>query len=290
MNPIQLNNKNKGILWLLFSSVSFAMMNVFVRLAGDLPSLQKSFFRNAIALCIAIFILSREKPAINLNLTAKFHVIMRSIFGTIGIFCNFYAVDHLPLSDASMLGKMSPFFAIIFSFFLLKERISLPQFSALFIAFLGVLFVVKPTGMPSEFFPSFIGLLGGLCAGVAYTFVRSLSMQKVPQAFTICFFSAFSCIVTLPYLLFAFIPMSFGQTISLLLAGLMATGGQFGITYAYSYAPAKEISIFDYIQIPFSALLGYLIFSQTVDFWSLIGYGIIFFATFLNFKYNQKSS
>ncbi len=288
MNPIQLNHKNKGILWLLFSSVSFAMMNVFVRLAGDLPSLQKSFFRNAIALCIAILILSKEKPIINLNLTAKFHVLLRSLFGTIGIFCNFYAVDHLPLSDASMLGKMSPFFAIIFSFFLLKERISLTQFSALLIAFIGVLFVVKPTGIPSEFFPYFVGLLGGLCAGVAYTFVRSLGMQSVPQAFTICFFSAFSCIVTLPYLLFAFVPMSFFQIFSLLLAGLMATGGQFGITYAYSYAPAKEISIFDYIQIPFSALLGYLIFSQTVDFLSVFGYGIIFFATFLNFKYNQK--
>ena len=47
---------------------------------------------------------------------------MRSVCGTLGILCNYYAIDHLMLADASILNKLSPFFAILFSFILLKEK------------------------------------------------------------------------------------------------------------------------------------------------------------------------
>ena len=72
-------------------------------------------------------------------------MILRATFGTVGILCNFYAVDHLVLSDASMLNKMSPFFVIIFSFLLLKEKMSPAQALAVAGAFIGSLFVIKPT-------------------------------------------------------------------------------------------------------------------------------------------------
>ena len=65
------------------------------------------------------------------------------------------------------------------------------------------------------------------------------------------------------------------QILYLLLAGLGAAGGQFTITAAYCYAPAREISVYDYFQIPFSALLGFLIFGQIPDWLSWVGYIII---------------
>ncbi len=67
-------------------------------------------------------------------------MILRATFGTVGILCNFYAVDHLVLSDASMLNKMSPFFVIIFSFLLLKEKMTPAQALAVTGAFIGSLF------------------------------------------------------------------------------------------------------------------------------------------------------
>ena len=79
------------------------------------------------------------------------------------------------------------------------------------------------------------------------------------------FFSGFSCIVTLPYLLFNYHPMTGTQMLALLGAGLAAAGGQFGITAAYYHAPAKEISIYDYSQIIFSTILGYFLFGQVPD-------------------------
>lgn len=70
---------------------------------------------------------------------------MRSIFGTMGVLCNFYAVDHLVLADASILNKMSPFFTVLFSWLILKEKVMPIQLSLIFGAFLGSIFVVKPT-------------------------------------------------------------------------------------------------------------------------------------------------
>ncbi len=270
-----MSQRQKGILCIILSSFSFALMNLFVHLAGDLPSIQKSFFRNFVAMLFALAILLKEKPVVSLDKESKGYLLYRSIFGTIGIVCNFYAVDHMVLSDASLLNKMSPFFAVLFALLFLKEKINLFQLSSIILAFIGALFVVKPTGLNMDFLPALIGLFGGICAGAAYTFVRAMGQKGVQGPVIVFFFSAFSCLVTLPYLIFQFNPMSLQQTITLLLAGLSATGGQFGITAAYCYAPAKEISVFDYSQIPFAALLGFLFLGQIPDFYSWLGYLII---------------
>ncbi|MDD7770911.1 DMT family transporter, partial [Suipraeoptans intestinalis] len=89
------------------------------------------------------------------------------------------------------------------------------------------------------------------------------------------FFSVFSCVVTLPFFLFQFHPMSARQVGILLLAGMAAAGGQFSITAAYCHAPAREISIYDYSQIIFAALLGFFVFGQVPDLLSFAGYGVI---------------
>lgn len=269
-----MTQKQKGILCITLSSFFFALMNLFVRLSGDLPAMQKSFFRNFVALIFAAFILWRERPQVSFTPKSKRHLFFRALAGTIGVLCNFYSVDHLVLADASMLNKMSPFFAVIFAIFLLKEKPSRFQAMSIVIAFIGVLFIVKPTGN-MQLFPAFIGLMGGLTAGLAYTYVRSLGQQGVAGPFIVFFFSAFSCVVLLPFLIFDYHPMTWSQLGILLLAGLSAAGGQFTITAAYCYAPAREISVYDYFQIPFSALLGFLVFGQLPDALSWLGYVII---------------
>ena len=88
--------------------------------------------------------------------------------------------------------------------------------------------------------PSLIGLCGGICAGIAYAMVRILGQRGQKGSSVVIFFSGFSCVVTLPYLLLDFHPMSGLQILTLLGAGLAAAGGQFGITAAYYHAPGKR--------------------------------------------------
>ncbi len=282
-----MSKKYFGILYMILSAFCFALMNVFVRLSGDIPTIQKRFFRNLTALIFAFIILRKNHIPAGWKKGNLKYFLIRSAAGTMGILCNFYAVDHLVLSDASMLNKMSPFFAILFSLIFLKEKISLFQISAVAAAFFGCIFIIKPSFINMELIPAIIGFLGGISAGGAYTAVRYLGSKGEKGPFIVFFFSAFSCIVTLPYLILNYHNMTLNQFAFLMLAGLSAAGGQFSITAAYCHAPAKEISIYDYSQIIFSAVLGFVIFYQTPDKWSILGYIIIIASAVIMFIYNN---
>jgi drug/metabolite transporter (DMT)-like permease len=273
---IKMTSKQKGIFYIICSAFCFALMNCFVRLAGDLPTIEKSFFRNFVAAIFAAVVLMTNKDiGFKYNKKDIPLLLLRSAAGTCGILGNFYAVDHLNIADASMLNKLSPFFAVIFSFLFLKEKPKFIQSIGVLAAFIGALFIIKPTGNFGAIVPALCGLGGGMGAGIAYTAVRALGKRGVKGPLIVFFFSMFSCLVCVPYLIFNYQPMSIMQFGILLLAGLAASGGQFAITAAYSNAPAKEISVFDYSQIIFAAALGYIFFSQLPDVYSFVGYVII---------------
>lgn len=283
-----MTKKQKAIIYIIISAFCFALMNCFVRLSGDLPTVEKSFFRNFIAMLVAGFILFKEKTGFSYKKADLPLLIIRSAMGTIGILGNFYAVDRLNISDASMLNKLSPFFAIIFSMIFLKEKPKIIQATGVILAFIGSLFIIKPTMDFTEIMPALLGTMGGMGAGAAYTAVRALGQRGVKGPLIVFFFSAFSCVVVTPFMIADFQPMSLNQLAFLLLAGLAATGGQFTITAAYSNAPAKEISIFDYTQIIFAAALGFFLFAQIPDVYSIIGYIIICSASLFLFIYNNR--
>lgn len=282
-------NRYKGILLIIASAFCFAFMNAFVRLAGDLPAIEKSFFRNFVAVFFSAAILLKKRPRLPMTKVDYAYLFLRASTGTLGIICNFYAIGKLNLADASMLNKMSPFFVLLFSYVLLKESLTIFQVSAVCVAFAGCLFILRPSLHNVEFIPACTGLAGGICAGFAYTMVRKLGNRGVAGPFIVFFFSAFSCVVTLPYLVFHFVPMGADQLLYLLGAGLAATGGQFTITAAYCYAPAREISVYDYSQIIFAAVLGFFLFGQVPDMFSFIGYFIICSTAVVMFFYNNRN-
>lgn len=275
------NEKTKGIIYIVLSAFFFALMNLFVKLSGDLPVMQKSFFRNAVAMIFALAIIVKNRTYEMPRGKNLKYLFIRSAAGTVGILCNFYAVGNMNIADASMLNKLSPFFAVLFSVFILKEKASLRQTAAITAAFIGALLVMKPTFSP-ETFPAFAGFLGGLSAGLAYTYVRKLSQSGVKGPVIVFGFSLFSCTVTLPSLIFGYVPMSFKQLLFLIVAGICAGGGQFFITAAYSHAPAKEISVYDYSQIIFSTLLSIAVFGEMPDILSFLGYTVIIGAAVFN--------
>lgn len=282
----EMTNRTKGILFLIFSAFGFAVMSAFVKLAGDLPSFQKTFFRNTVSCIIALIFIIKNKESFFGKRESQKLLILRSTLGTIGIILNYYSIDRLVLSDANMLNKLSPFFVIIFSALFLKEKINLKQIIAIIIAFIGTLFIIKPT-FNLDIIPSISGVLGAIFAAGAYTTLRELGKKE--NHYTVVFyFSLFSLIVIFPFMIAVYKPMSFIQLFYLLMAGAFASIGQFGVTLAYKYAPAKEISIFDYSNIVFSAIISLFIFGVLPDKFSFIGYLIIFLASFYMFIYNKK--
>ena len=277
-----------AILFVILDSVGFSLMNFFVKLSGDLPAMQKAFFRNAIALIVSIIVLAGTREKFRIKRESWPWLILRSVFGSLGIFCNFWALSRLTIADASILNKMSPFFAIIMSIFILHELPGVFEWFCVAAAFAGTLFVVKPTaGLAS--IPAAIGLAGGFFAGTAYTFVRFLGKKGERGPVIVMFFSAFSCLAFLPSLLFHYHPMTAAQVLSLLGAGISASLGQLCVTKAYSLAPAKEISVFDYSQVLFAAIWGFLFLGEIPDMFSRIGYVIIIGTALVKWGHSMRT-
>lgn len=128
---------------------------------------------------------------------------------------------------ATMLNKVGPFFAILFSYFLLKETIAPYQIAALVATFCGCLLIIKPTGAGGELFPMLVALLGGISAGGASTMLRLLGKYGVKKSLIVFVFSLFSLLTAAPFLIFDYHPMTMQQTAMLLLAGVSAALGQF---------------------------------------------------------------
>ena len=268
-----LNNKQQAIIYMIFSALAFSLMGVFVKLTGDIPVIQKTLIRAAVIANIS-FILIKFHHIPILPIRQIKILTLRSLTGTIAIVMNYYALDHLILSDATVIFRLNTVFVIIFSWIFLKEHISKKQFSVIIIAFIGVIFVVKPA-LSFEFIPYTVAILGAAGAALSYTMLRKLGEGTHPSV-VVFFFAMFTFITLLPFVIVSFEPMTNKQLLYAVLAGISAVGGQYGVTLAYKHAQAKEVSIYNYFGVVFSAIFGVFIFGTQPDPLSIIGYIIIF--------------
>ena len=284
------SDRNKGILCIVASAFGFALMALFVRLCddfgGSVSCFQKSFFRNVIALAIAVavFVRGGHHPSFIIHAPSSIihhpllPLVLRSVFGTVGIFANFYALSRIPIGEAMTLNKTAPFFTVFFSWLLLGEKVSRRQALCLVFAFVGAMLVMKPGFGGEDMFASALALTGGLGAGLAYVCVHQLGRMKVDGALIVLFFSAFSCLASLPFVVADYSPMTWSQVAILLGAGVGAAIGQFGVTAAYRYAEPRSIAAFDYTNVIFTTLFGFAFFAQVPDLLSVAGFVVILLA------------
>ena len=161
----------------------------------------------------------------------------------------------------------------------LKEKTSRLQIVALIVAFAGAVLVMKPGFGGDGIAAPSIALFGGLSAGAAYVCVHQLGRLGYSSAKTVLFFSAFSCIASLPPAMAMYVPMTVAQTWILVGAGASAAVGQFGVTAAYRYAEPRKIAVFDYSNVIFAAGLGFAFFGQMPDALSVAGFIFILIAS-----------
>ncbi len=291
-----MTNKQKGIMALVVSAFGFALMGAFVRLADSygehVSSFQKSFFRNIVAAVVAgvMFAIEARKTPVSIPKNGWFVLVLRSVLGTVGIFGHFYALSNIPLGDACMLNKLSPFATVLACAMFLGEKLHARQILAITGAFLGAMFVVKPGFHYSQLgaLPALAGLIGGIGAGGAYACLRKLGMLKMNASFIILFFSIFSTLATVPFLIFDYHPMTFMQVAILLAAGITATVGQFGVTLAYRFAQSRDVAVYDYTNIIFGTILGFMIFDQLPDVWSWVGVSLILVMAFVMHLHGKR--
>ena len=281
-----MSNKTKAVFCMLISALGFTFMSVTVKYVTGIPLFEKVFFRNLISLGVAFFMLKKSSAPMFGRRENQLALLARSSFGLAGVVLNFYAIANLTLADSSMLGKLSPIFVTIMACIFLKEKIDSKQILSIIITFLGALLVIKPE-FSLEMLPSLAGILSAAASGVAYTLLRYLKDKESPDTI-IFYFSLISVVFTAPFALAEYVQPTFIQLGLLLATGVFASVGQFGITYAYKFAKATEVSIYNYSAIVFGIILGFIFFGEIPDALSLLGGAIIIAVAFYIFKHNQK--
>lgn len=275
-----MQDRKIGTILILLSAFFFALMAATVKFLTEIPLAEKIFFRNLLGLFVAAIVLVRKRESFLGN--NKPLLLLRSGFGLLGVAFYFFAISRLPLADASILNQMSPFFVLILAALFLKEKIKRKQWLAVFLSLLGASLVIKPQ-FSFSILPALCGLLSSFFAASAYTTIRQL--RHTDSSETIVFyFTLFSTITMIPFMALGhFVVPDLSQLVGLFFLGLFATIAQFCMTYAYRYAPAGELAIYNYTNIIFAALLGLIIWGEMPDLLSIIGGSMIIIAGLVNY-------
>ena len=267
---------------MLGASFLFAVMGYGVKLlAQTLPSVEIVFFRNifGIALILAAFVKSPpQNPGGH-----PWLLIWRGVIGSLSLLLVFYNMAHMTLADAVTFTRTSPIFTAVFAWWLLKERLENKAWLAIGIGFLGILFVVKPTGdFPLKL--AITGILSGIGAGLAYTAVRELRQYYDSRTIVLSFVLfgtviPFFCMVLaefvrLPMLDFALMPFVWPDLSAwglIAIVGVVATLSQIWMTKAYTLTKAGIVGAVSYTNILFAALIGLFIGEGLPDLWATLG-------------------
>ena len=281
------NDIKIGALLIIFSALSFSIMEIAVKISGSrIPVMEQVFARNFITLFISGFVMIKGREKFFPDKKNIVSILCRSASGYLGIIAYFYAANNMILADASVLQKTSPFWSSLFAFILIKEKILKVQWLSLIIAAIGSIFVIKPA-MNSNVFPALVALSSAMFAGISYAIIGSLK-GKESNSLIIFYFSLFSCLFSL-FFIRSFVMPNIFELLMLMLIGIFAGFGQFFLTIAYKKAPVSAVSIFNYTGVIFSYLFSVFLFNEIADIYSVIGMIIIIFAAGLVYYYKRKA-
>ncbi|MBA7482080.1 Pseudopaline exporter CntI [subsurface metagenome] len=275
------DNYQLSIFFMLIASFCFALVPIIIKSLKDIPLMEVVFFRNFVSMLIIPLILFWRKIPIYGN--NKNLLLLRGLFGYLGIVGMYYAYTKMPIVDAVAIHRLSPFFVMILSVFLLKENITSKHVYIIFLAFFGALIVIKP-GFRVDILPAIIALAASLCVSMSHVILRQLRLTDTFLVI-INYFAYISGFLSIFFLILQgnFIFPKYYDLTKLLLIGIISIGAQVGVTLAYNYAPASKISIYLYTQILFATILEYLFLGIFSDFLTLIGASIIVLAGIINF-------
>lgn len=275
-----MNQVKKASLLMILSAFFFSIMQIAVKFtASTVPVSELVFMRNFVMLLAAGFVAIKNKKPLYKDKKNLPLILGRGIFGMFGVYLYFIGTKYLPSAEASVLQKSSPFFVFIFSYFAMKEPITRLDMIALIIAFAGVLFITKPSASGFNKY-AVLALLSGVFAAAAYTCIGMLKGKEESHTIMLSF-AIVTCLCMLPLMIRDFKVPNTKEILGLIVIGICGMLGQYFLTYAYMYAPAGRVSIFNYTSVLFTSIIGYFAFGDIIDLYSGIGIILIFIGAYI---------
>ena len=251
----------RAVALMLFASACFAGMGALVKVASAQASFLIVVLVRSVVIALVTLALVRLRRA-PLRPRNRRLMLWRSVTGFTAMCCYFYAVGELPLSTAITIQYTAPVFVALLSPLMLGERVPPRGLALVALAFVGAALVISPEVTTLN--PGVLaGTASAVLAAFAYLAVRGLRATDEPETIVL-HFSLFSVIASLPGLLWLQAVPPGRTLLALIGVGVLAAGGQLGITWAFRYGAAATVSAFSYATVLFGAAIGIGLFGDPV--------------------------
>ena len=277
---------DNGVKYMLFASFLFAIMGAFAKLASEhMSSLEVVFFRNIFGVVFIGYALYKTpmqhkggKPLL---------LFFRGLMGFLALLAYFYNIAHIPLGDAVTYSKTAPIFTAIFAWLFLKEKLSFGSWIAVFIGFIGIVFIAQPSGIAFSKY-DLLGIFSGIGAALAYTSVRELrnyyDTKMIVLSFTLVgtigpillfMLSHYFYIAELDFMMGEFVVPSGIVWLYVIGLGVLGTLSQYYMTKAYGETKAGIIGAVSYTNIVFAILVGVMLGDSLPSLLTMCGIALI---------------
>lgn len=275
MQPLALQTPRRsrpvaGGLLVLASALLFSGVGAIVKAASvDLPTEVIVFFRNAVAMAFLLPWLQIRHRGLSLKTSCPHLHLLRAAAGLGAMYCFFIALKLLRLADAMLLCYTLPIFIPIIEWLWLKEPVSRQTKIAVAVGFVGIALVLKP-GLGLFQAAGLVGLASGLLAALAIVGIRRMTVTE-PVVRVVFYFTVFGTLVSAVPLIWAWQDPTGHMLWALCVMGVLAIMAQMCLTKGYSLAPAGQVGPFNYGNVVFAAIIGWVFWGETLDGLTLVG-------------------
>jgi len=282
----------EGVRLMLLASFFFALMGGFAKvLSGLMPPVEVVFFRNLVG--VVIVGISLYKTPMQGQGGKPWLLFFRGFVGFLSLMAFFYNIATISLANAITFSYTAPIFTALFAAWFLKESIGWQGWLAVGVGFVGIVFVMQPSGFALTK-NDILGLLSGVGAGLAYTSVRELKRYYDTRAIVLSFMaigtvgplvlmvlSPYVHTTTFDFMLGAFVMPSLEAWVYIVAMGGLATLSQTLMTRAYGGTRAGIVGAVSYSNVLFSMVIGLVLGDAFPNLLGLFGIMLVIFGGIL---------
>lgn len=270
-----MSNAAKGALWMIAAAAALTAMAMCIRLVPGYHVLLLIFLRNGIILVLLAPSLIRQGKAVVRTSMPGTHAFRNLLLYSANV-AWFYGVTQVPMAEVASLQFTSPLFVALIAAAFLGERFGGHRMVAILVGIAGALIIIRPGMVPVN-----IGTFAVLVAAFLYscTFVVTKRLSGTESGTTVVFYMSVTILAysAIPAFLVWDTP-AWADLPAILGIGVTGYATHYCVTRSMACADATFVAPFDFMRLPFSAAVGWILFNETVDFWTVGGALLIFAA------------
>jgi len=272
--PARADHPFKGIALILLSTIFLGTSDATSKyLSSTLPSVEIAWIR---FLVFAIIMVPAMVPGTTIYSLRTTGVRLQLLRGTALLGSSLFFITglrYLPIAEASATGFVSPLFVTALSIIFLAEQVGVRRWIATATGLFGVLIILRP-GTSAFHVAAFLPIVSAFCWAVTLIMTRMMSGKE--HASTIMTYSSIAGVAIMSALVpFAWVAPSWHDIMFGILVGVASTAGQWIVVLAFRYADASVLAPFSYTQLLWVSILGFLVFGEVPDTWTIVGAGFI---------------